>query len=167
MKKYVAYYRISTAQQGYSGLGLEAQKTAVINHIGDANLVAEFTEIESGKKNDGVALNEAIGLTKKTGTILIIAKLDRLARSVYFISSLLESGVDFVACDMPYANKFMIHIYSAIAENERELISQRTKAALAELKRKGVKLGTPENLTAKARKKGLEKRQLNALRHLC
>lgn len=162
MKKYVAYYRVSTTQQGNSGLGLEAQKSAVVNHISNNELIKEFTEIESGKNIDRKALREAIDYSKKNSATLIIAKLDRLARSVYFISSLMESGVDFVACDMPYANKFMIHIYAAIAENERELISQRTKAALAELKKKGVELGSPENLTAQARKKGLKKRKENA-----
>ncbi len=147
--KFIAYYRVSTDKQGKSGLGLEAQQQAVLDFInGNGNkVVAEFTEVESGKRTDRPELAKALAACKKHRAKLVIAKLDRLARNVHFISGLMESGVDFVAVDMPEANKLTVHILAAVAEHEREMISQRTKAALAAAKERGVKLGNPTNLS--------------------
>ncbi len=163
-KRYVVYYRVSTQKQGNSGLGLDAQRTIVDTYLKDYKPLAEFTDIESGTKkgNNREGLKQAIIEAKKSKATLVIAKLDRLSRNVSFITTLMESGIEFIACDMPTANKFSIHIFAALAEQEAEMISIRTKQALQELKNKGVKLGKPENLTATAIKKGLEKRQLNA-----
>jgi len=152
--RYIAYYRVSTEKQGASGLGLEAQQQAVINYIKPENIYQEFTEVESGRKKDRPILQEALELCKATGSTLVIAKLDRLARNVAFVSALLESGVKFVCCDMPTANELTIHIYSAIAQDEAKRISTRTREALQVLKDRGVQLGTPENLTQEARLKG-------------
>lgn len=165
--KFVAYYRVSTVEQQKSGLGLDAQKTAVVNYVkGQGTIIKEFTEIETGtKKRTGKEIQNAINFSKKEKAILIIAKLDRLARNVNFVSSLMESGVEFIACDMPTANNFTIHIFAALAEQETAMLVSRTKAALAELKAKGVKLGTPKNLTKAARKRGLEVRMSNARNH--
>lgn len=141
--KFVAYYRVSTAKQGVSGLGLEAQKEAVRNHLNGGNwqLVAEVVEVESGKRNDRPELARALALCRTYQATLVIAKLDRLARNVNFISNLMESKVDFVAADFPQANRLTIHILAAVAEHEATMISQRTKAALAAAKARGVKLG--------------------------
>lgn len=141
--KFVAYYRVSTQRQGRSGLGLEAQRTAVLDHLngGRWKLVAEVTEVESGKRSDRPKLAEALKLCRLHGAILIIAKLDRLARNVAFISNLMELGVDFQAVDFPQANRLTVHILAAVAEHEAKVISERTKAALAAAKRRGVKLG--------------------------
>jgi DNA invertase Pin-like site-specific DNA recombinase len=141
--KFVAYYRVSTAQQGVSGLGLDAQKKAVLDYLngGKWELIAERTEIESGKKDNRPELQAALDLCKAEGATLVIAKLDRLARNVHFISGLMQSGVEFIAADMPKANKFQVHLMAAFAEYEREQISERTKAGLAQAKARGVKLG--------------------------
>ena len=141
--KFVAYYRVSTQRQGRSGLGLEAQQTAVRDYLngGDWRLVAEVTEVESGKRSDRPKLAEALKLCRLHGAALIIAKLDRLARNVAFISNLMESGVEFHAVDFPQANRLTVHILAAVAEHEAKVISERTKAALAAAKRRGVKLG--------------------------
>jgi DNA invertase Pin-like site-specific DNA recombinase len=141
--KFVAYYRVSTQRQGRSGLGLEAQQTAVRDYLngGDWRLVAEVTEVESGKRSDRPKLAEALKLCRLHGATLIIAKLDRLARNVAFISNLMESGVEFHAVDFPQANRLTVHILAAVAEHEAKVISERTKAALAAAKRRGVKLG--------------------------
>jgi DNA invertase Pin-like site-specific DNA recombinase len=143
--RFVSYYRVSTAQQGASGLGLEAQRQAVSRHVAGAGgaIVAEFQEIESGKKNDRPEIAAALAACRLSRAVLVIAKLDRLARNVHFISSLMESGVDFIACDNPHATRLTIHILAAVAEHEREMISARTKAALAAAKARGVKLGNP------------------------
>jgi DNA invertase Pin-like site-specific DNA recombinase len=143
--QFVAYYRVSTDRQGKSGLGLEAQRTAVMGYLNGGNweLAGEFTEIESGKRNDRPQLSAAISLAKKLKGTLVIAKLDRLARNVALISGLMESKVDFVAVDMPDANRLTVHILAAVAEHEREMISQRTKAALQAAKARGVRLGCP------------------------
>jgi DNA invertase Pin-like site-specific DNA recombinase len=140
--KIVLYFRVSTTKQGESGLGLEAQRTAISRFQADHTVVAEFIEIESGKKANRPELLAAIALCKQTGATLVVAKLDRLARNVHFTSSLMESGVEFIACDMPHANRLTIHIMAAMAEDEARRISTRTKDALAELKAKGVKLGS-------------------------
>ena len=141
--RFVSYLRVSTARQGASGLGLEAQRAAVSAHLdgGDWTLLREIVEIESGKRNDRPALAEALRLCRQQKATLVIAKLDRLARNVHFISGLMESGVEFLAVDMPSANRFVVHILAAVAEQEAEAISKRTKAALAAAKERGTVLG--------------------------
>ena len=143
LKGYIAYYRVSTAQQGRSALGLEAQQQAVRAYLnGGANrLVGEVVEIESGKRSDRPKLAEALRLCRLHGATLIIAKLDRLARNLHFVSSLMESGVDFVAVDFPQANRLTVHILAAVAEHEAKMISERTRAALQAAKARGVRLG--------------------------
>ena len=140
----VAYYRVSTKRQGESGLGLEGQQTAVQEFARRAGseLVTSYTEVESGKRSDRAELAKAIAHAKRSKATLVVAKLDRLARNVAFTSALMESGVDFVACDQPHANRLTIHILAAVAEHEAEMISQRTKAALSAAKVRGVKLGS-------------------------
>ena len=140
---FIAYYRVSTDRQGKSGLGLEAQQQAVADYLHSTGgaLLEAYTEIESGKRNQRPQLAAALKVCKKQKATLIIAKLDRLARNVHFISGLMESGVDFIATDNPHANRLMIHMLAAFAEHEREQISQRTKDALAAAKRRGVILG--------------------------
>lgn len=155
--KYVAYYRVSTKQQGESGLGLEAQRQAVHRYIAPENIDAEFQEIETGtNKKYRPKLAEAIALCKKHDATLLIAKLDRLARNVQFVSNLLDSKVKFKAVDFPEANELTIHILSAIAQHEAKVISERIKSALAVKKQRGEKMGTPENLTDSDRMKGVE-----------
>src|SRR5579862_649271 len=141
--KFVSYLRVSTVRQGVSGLGLEAQRAVVAGYLngGDWKLVQEVVEVESGKRNDRPALADALRLCRKHRATLVIAKLDRLARNVAFISNLMESGVEFVAVDMPQANRFVVHILAAVAEHEAEAISKRTKAALAAAKARGTRLG--------------------------
>ena len=141
--QFVTYYRVSTDKQGRSGLGLEAQQAAVRNYLDGATweLVGEFTEVESGRKSERPELARALALCKKRKATLVIARLDRLARNVHFISGLMEAKVKFVACDMPEATPFMLHIYAAVAQKEARAISARTKAALAAAKQRGVRLG--------------------------
>lgn len=143
MKKAVAYYRVSTDRQGKSGLGLEAQAEAVSNFAEREGyeVVATFTETESGKKSQRPELLAALAQCRKERAMLVIAKLDRLSRNVAFISNLMESRVDFKAVDNPHANRLMVHLLAAFAEHEREQISARTKDALAAAKRRGVQLG--------------------------
>lgn len=143
MVSFVAYYRVSTDRQGRSGLGLDAQRDAVARHIGDAQLVAEFTEVESGRKNDRLELAKALACAKKAKATLVIAKLDRLARNVHFISGLLESGVPFVCADMPEADRTFLQMMAVFAEWEARKISERTKAALVQVKARGRTLGSP------------------------
>ena len=164
MQNYVAYYRVSTKQQGESGLGLEAQKTMVKNFLkNDDVLICEYEEVESGKNNNRPQLLKAIEKSKSEGATLLIAKLDRLSRSASFILLLKDSNVDFKCCDMPEANSLTIGIMAVLAQEERELISKRTISALQELKSKGVKLGNPKNLTPEAQKMGSEAMRLKAL----
>ncbi|AUD07160.1 resolvase [Spirosoma pollinicola] len=157
--KYIAYYRVSTKSQGESGLGLEAQRTAVAGYVNGSDrravIVAEFTEVELGKKDKRVELIAAIDRAMKEGAVLVIAKLDRLSRNASFIFTLHDSGVNFQCVDMPDANTLTIGIFATLAQHERELISQRTKAALSAKKAQGAILGKPENLTAEAQKKGV------------
>ncbi|MGR3525229.1 MAG: recombinase family protein [Paracoccaceae bacterium] len=140
---YIAYYRVSTQRQGQSGLGLEAQRASAASFLasGENRLISEYTEVESGKRSSRPELEKAIETCRKLGAVLLIAKLDRLARNVHFISGLLESGVRFTAVDMPNADRFMLHVYAAMAEEEGRRISERTKAALAAAKVRGVRLG--------------------------
>lgn len=161
-KKFVAYYRVSSQQQGQSGLGLEAQRAAVASYLngGAWELVSEFQEVETGKGANALArrpqLRAALDACRKHGATLVIAKLDRLARNVHFVSGLLETGCDFVAADMPQANKVMIQMHAVMSEWERDQISARTRAALAAAKARGVVLGAtgPANL-----KQNLEERK--------
>ncbi|WP_417831906.1 recombinase family protein [Terasakiella sp.] len=144
MSDYVAYYRVSTDRQGESGLGLEAQRETVSRYIEmmGGTLLDEFTEVESGAKRNRPELDTALSRCKRLRATLVIAKLDRLARNVHFISGLLESGVEFVACDNPNANKMMVQMLAVFAEHEREMISRRTKDALKAAKARGVRLGS-------------------------
>jgi DNA invertase Pin-like site-specific DNA recombinase len=158
MERFVAYYRVSSIQQGVSGLGIDAQRSAVLNYLKGELPIQEFTDIETGTKkgNDRIGLQQALQYCRDHKAKLVIAKIDRLARSVSFISKLMESEVEFIATDMPTANKFTIHIFAALAEQEALFISERTKAALAEARKRGVKLGSPQNLTDEARKKAVK-----------
>ncbi len=154
-KQFVCYYRVSTAGQAKSGLGLEAQKITVEKFAGTYPIIAEFTEVESGKKSDRVELQNAIKHAKAADATLLIAKLDRLSRNVKFIFELKEAGVDFVCCDLPDCNTLTLGIFAAFAQHERERISQRTKDGLAAAKSRGIKLGNPSNLTHEARASGI------------
>lgn len=146
MKKIISYIRVSTQKQGMSGLGMEAQQKAVQQYLAEqgAELVAEYVEVESGRKTDKQRpeLAKALEACKKHKAVLVVAKLDRLARNVHFISGLMESKVKFLALDMPEANELTLHVMAAFAEHEAKRISERTKAALAVAKERGVKLGT-------------------------
>ncbi|MDA8987533.1 recombinase family protein [Planktomarina temperata] len=139
----VTYLRVSTARQGKSGLGLEAQQKAVSDYLstGQWNLLEEFVEVESGKNSKRPKLLEAIELCKASGAKLLVAKLDRLARDAAFLMNLKDAGIDFVCADMPEANRLTIGIMALVAEQEREAISKRTKEALAAAKARGVQLG--------------------------
>lgn len=164
--KYISYYRVSSVKQGNSGLGLEAQKSAVSHFLTSKDeLLSEYQEVESAKLDSRPQLLKAIEHCKNENATLLIAKLDRLSRNVKFIYMLKESNVNFVCADMPDANSLTIGILAVLAQEERELISKRTKLALAELRKKGVKLGSPQNLTVEARKKGTEAIKRNALKN--
>jgi DNA invertase Pin-like site-specific DNA recombinase len=143
--KFVGYYRVSTNKQGINGLGMDAQRDAVARYLngGDWKLIAEFAEVESGKHNNRQEMEKAIALCRHQGATLLIAKLDRLARNAAFLLNLRDSGVDFIAVDMPHADKFTVGIMALVAEKERDMISQRTKDGLAAAKRRGTKLGNP------------------------
>lgn len=152
---YVAYYRVSTQKQGRSGLGLEAQQHAVKSFLKpDDQLIAEYREIESGKNDDRPQLAAAIRHSQREGATLVIAKLDRLGRHAAFVMALRDSGCKFTCLDVPDANTLTIGILSTIAQHEREIISERIRAALAAKKRRGQKLGNPANLTSEGRAKG-------------
>jgi len=167
MTKYVTYFRVSTVRQGQSGLGLEAQQAAVQNFLGgDAQLVATFLEIESGKKNDRPQLQAAIAQARKEDAVLLVAKLDRLARNVAFLATLMESRVRFQAVDLPAADEFTLHIMAAVAQKEASAISTRTRDALAAKKAQGAQLGTPANLTQAAREKSWAAMTQNAQANL-
>ena len=154
LAKYVAYYRVSTRGQGESGLGLVAQQASVAGFV-QGSIVAEFTEVESGKNNQRVQLALAIDRAKKENAVLVIAKLDRLSRNASFIFTLRDSGVNFQCVDMPDANTLTIGIFATLAQHERELISGRTRAALQAKIAQGAILGKPENLTPEAQVKGV------------
>jgi len=160
--KFIAYFRVSTDKQGRSGLGLQAQRKAVLDYLdgGRWSLVDEFVEIESGKHNERPQLTAALAACRKHKAKLVIAKLDRLSRNLAFIAALMESGVEFVAVDNPHATKLTVHILAAVAEHEREMISERTKAAPRGAKARGTRLGNPE--LAKAAKRGTAAVKANA-----
>ena len=139
--KYVTYLRVSTARQGISGLGLEAQEAAVQAHLNGGNIVTRFVEVESGKRSDRPQLLKALKMCRLHGAVLLIAKLDRLSRNVAFLSNLMESGVQFTAADMPEADKTHLQMMMVFAEHEARAISARTKAALAAAKARGTALG--------------------------
>src|SRR5437763_1334162 len=139
--KYIAYFRVSTARQGRSGLGLEAQRQAVFTHLGGEKPISEFTEVESGRRTDRPQLAAALAACRVHKATLVIAKLDRLARNVAFVSNLMDAGVEFEAVDFPQANRLTIHILAAVAEHEARMISERTRAALAAAKARGRLLG--------------------------
>lgn len=157
--RFVSYLRVSTDRQGRSGLGLEAQRAEVASYLngGRWSLIAEFVEVESGAKGDRPEIGRAMALCRAHRAVLLVAKLDRLARDAHFLLGLQKSGIDFIACDMPSANRLTVGIMALLAEEERRLISVRTKAALAAAKARGQRLGgfrgragTAED-TAKAR----------------
>lgn len=155
MKNYAAYYRVSTQKQGVSGLGLQAQQDTVKRFIGSSgNLLVEFTEVESGKNDKRTELQKAIAFAKAHNATLVIAKLDRLSRNAGFIFQLRDSNVDFTCCDIPDANTMTIGIFALLAQQEREMIAERTKKALQAKKDKGFILGKPENFTNEMRAKG-------------
>ena len=143
---YVAYLRVSTQRQGTSKLGLQAQQEIIRKHLNGNSPIAEFIEVESGRKSDRPKLHEALELCKKKKATLIVAKMDRLSRNVAFTSQLLDSGMEIVFCDFPRANRLVLTIIAAISEYEAGLIRQRTKAALQVKKEQGCQLGKPENL---------------------
>ncbi|MCB2079278.1 MAG: recombinase family protein [Novosphingobium sp.] len=160
----IAYLRVSTDRQGRSGLGLEAQREAVARyaHAAGLELVGEFVEVETGKGANALAkrpqLLAALTEAKKRKAKLVLAKLDRLARNVHFISGLMETGVDFAVADMPHADRFQLHLFAALAEKEAEVISHRTKAALAAAKARGTVLGENGKVLAKRNKAEAKKR---------
>ena len=166
LRCYTPYYRVSTQEQGSSGLGLEAQQAAVRAFVSDpSQLVGEFVEVESGKKNQRPQLLAAMAEARRVGSTLLIAKLDRLSRNAGFIMTLRDSGVDFVCCDMPDANTLTVGLFAVIAQHERETIFKRTKEALAAKKARGAQLGTPANLTAVARQQSLLVRRARVQQH--
>ncbi|SFE87941.1 recombinase family protein [Spirosoma endophyticum] len=163
---YICYYRVSTKSQGRSGLGLGDQRSIVNQYFRDGDkLLQEFTEVESGKKGDRPKLQEAIRACQQWGAKLLIAKLDRLSRNIAFVMTLRDSGVDFVACDLPDANTLTVGMMVTFAQYEAERTSERTRAALAQKKAQGFKLGKPENLTLQAIQKGESIRVDNAVTH--
>lgn len=158
--KYIAYYRKSPGGNKSradlaNSLSLDAQQSAVASFIGGSSLQAEYTDIESGKNNNRPELIRALAHCKATGATLVIAKLDRLSRNVAFIASLMDAKVKFKCCDMPEADNFTIHIFAALAQKEREMISTRTIAALKALKARGIVLGKPENFSREGRMAGV------------
>lgn len=161
--KFITYYRVSTQRQGVSGLGLDAQRDAVRQYLngGSWEVVGEFVEIESGRKSDDQRpqLAAALAACKKHGAVLLVAKLDRLARNVHFVSGLMQAGVKFVAVDLPEANDLTIHVMAAFAEHEAKRISQRTKDALAAARARGAVLGAAGSANLR---RNVEQRQREA-----
>jgi DNA invertase Pin-like site-specific DNA recombinase len=166
-RRYVGYLRVSTARQGRSGLGLEAQRQAIADFLNGGfewKQIAEFVEVESGKDDERPKLREALHHAKMTGATLVIAKLDRLSRNVAFIAQLQEAGVKFVCADMPEATELTIHIFAAIAQHERKAISERTRRAMAAAKAKGVVFGNPNGAQALRRAGKGNKKAVRALK---
>lgn len=142
MTRYVAYFRVSTEKQGKSGLGLAAQRTLIERFLSAGDeVIAEFVEVQSGKNDERVELWKAIAHAKKQDAKILIAKLDRFSRKVSFIAGIMEQGIGLVVAEMPHATDFQLHIFAALAQEERRLISERTRNALAEAKKRGVELG--------------------------
>ena len=164
MGNYIAYLRQSTTKQERSGLGIEAQRDIINSFIKEGVILAEYVETESGRKSDRPKLQEALTLCRKTNSILIVAKLDRLSRNVAFTSKLLESDVEIIFCDFPKANRLILHIISSIAEYEANLISQRTRQSLKAKKERGVKLGKSENLMNKHNEAVARSNQTNRIK---
>lgn len=163
----IAYYRVSTRRQGESGLGLEGQRAAVQPFAAarGLTLIEEVVEVETGTgKRNRPGLNAALEKARQTGAVLLIAKLDRLSRNVAFVSALMESGVKFVAVDMPEVDDLTVYLVAAMAQREAALVSTRTRAALSAAKARGVKLGTVQNLTAEGRDRGREVQREGARR---
>jgi len=165
-QSFIAYYRVSTQRQGVSGLGLEAQRSSVLSYINGRTLLGEYKDIESGKCDLRPQLLKAIQKSKENNSILVIAKLDRLSRNLNFITLLQKEKVKFVCCDLPDANELTINIFGSLAQWEREKISTRVIEALTELKKRGVKLGNPDNFNNESRKLGskkmIEKAKMNS-----
>ncbi len=159
---YVSYLRVSTQRQGTSGLGLQAQQEIIQKYLNGCSPVAEFIEVESGRKTNRPKLHEALELCKKKKATLIVAKMDRLSRNVAFTSQLLDSGIEIVFCDFPKANRLVLTIIAAISEYEAGLIRKRTKEALQIKKDQGFKLGKPENLTNNLEKAITNSKKANA-----
>lgn len=172
MERFIIYRRVSTKKQGDSGLGLEAQDRDIqifLDSYAEVpfEVLGTFTDVESGSKADRPELNKALDLARKEGATILVAKLDRISRSVAFIAALLEDKrVGLRVASMPYADKFQLHIYAALAEQEREFISKRTKAALAQAKERGVKLGGLRQRTADANKVAAVQADLRAMKVL-
>ena len=164
MGNYIAYLRQSTTKQERSGLGVEAQRDIINSFIKEGVILAEYVETESGRKSDSPKFQEAFALCRKTNSILIVAKLDRLSRNVAFTSKLLESDVEIIFCDFPQANRLILHIISSIAEYEANLISQRTRQSLKAKKERGVKLGKSENLMNKHNEAVARSNQTNRIK---
>jgi DNA invertase Pin-like site-specific DNA recombinase len=142
MVNYVAYYRVSTEKQGKSGLGLSAQRSKLEAFVSSTdNILQEFVDIQSGRKDDRSGLNNALAFAKAKKATLLIAKLDRFSRRVSFIARIMDEGISLCCAEMPNASEFQLHIFAALAQEERRLISERTRAALAEAKKRGKRLG--------------------------
>jgi DNA invertase Pin-like site-specific DNA recombinase len=151
--RYISYIRVSTQRQGLDGYGVDAQRKSITDFLNGGNweLIAEYAEVESGKRSDRPALKKALDHCKRTKSTLVISKIDRLSRNIAFLSNLMESGVEFIATDNPHANKLTVQLMAVMAENEREAISKRTKEALAAAKDRGVKLVSPSAIRLLAR----------------
>lgn len=159
MARYVAYFRVSTEKQGKSGLGLAAQNSLVERFLSDGDeVIAEFVEVQSGKNDERVELWKAINHAKRNNAKLLIAKLDRFSRKVSFIASIMEQGIGLVVAEMPNATDFQLHIFAALAQEERRLISERTRNALAEAKKRGVQLGKNGKVLAERNRKAADER---------
>ena len=159
MARYVAYFRVSTEKQGKSGLGLAAQHSLVERFLSNgAEVVAEYVEVQSGKNDERIELWRAINHAKRSDAKLLIAKLDRFSRKVSFIASIMEQGIGLVVAEMPNATDFQLHIFAALAQEERRLISERTRSALAEAKKRGVVLGKNGKVLAERNRKAADER---------
>lgn len=159
MARYVAYFRVSTEKQGKSGLGLAAQHSLIERFLSDGDeVIGEFVEVQSGKNDERVELWQAINHAKRNDAKLLIAKLDRFSRKVSFIASIMEQGIGLVVAEMPNATDFQLHIFAALAQEERRLISERTRNALAEAKKRGVELGKNGKVLAEQNRKAADQR---------
>lgn len=159
MARYVAYLRVSTEKQGKSGLGLAAQHSLIERFLSDGDeVIAEYVEVQSGKNDERAELWKAINHAKRNGAKLLIAKLDRFSRKVSFIASIMEQGIGLVVAEMPHASDFQLHIFAALAQEERRLISERTRNALAEAKKRGIQLGKNGRVLAERNRKAADER---------